>query len=581
MKVVGHENRGTRRLLAMAVILLLGSALVAACRDDDGAEPSPSPTSDAAISSAHEPGAAGSRADAGTPVATADPDDPLMVALADGVVQGDMAGDARRFLAIPFAKPPIGELRFKAPAKPAPWKGILHATDFVKSCPQLADQGAPASDNEDCLYLNVWSPNPSPTKAPVMVWIHGGGNFSGGTGIPIPTTDRLWYDGEVFAAKQGVVLVTIQYRLGPFGFFAHPGLADEGEPLGNQGLLDQRMALQWVHDNIAKFGGDASNVTIFGESAGSADVCYHMASPGSWGLFQRAISESGGCTMRSVAAERTPDEVAEGMAAYGAAVGCPAGDDQLACLRDASIDDLLASAMQPMPGNGEVVMAKWSFGAVVDGPGGFLPDAPRALFTRGEIADVPYLLGSNNDEGATFVIRATPLTTEDEYMADLELRFGDAAPDVAALYPASKFDGDFNLARARVVGDSGIVCSTHDTARLAADAGRKVFMYNFNVPWSIAATLLHAGHAGEISHVFGTPWLPTPDPDSEAVAEAMNRYWARFAQTGDPNGPDAPATWPAFATDADNRLQLDAQWETLDDFRTEECAFWRKHAGVE
>jgi para-nitrobenzyl esterase len=384
----------------------------------------------------------------------------------------------------------------------------------------------------------------------------------------------------VFAAEQGVVLVTINYRLGPLGFFAHPALAAEGEPVGNQGLFDQRRALEWIRDNIERFGGDPDNVTIFGESAGSADVCYHVASPGSWGLFHRAIGQSGGCTIRSVGPELTLSAVGSQMEAYGEAVGCAPGTAQLECLREASIENLLASAQQPMPGGGEIRDADWSFAAVIDADG-FLPDTPKALFDSGEIADVPYLLGSNNDEGTTFVISATSLTSEAEYLADLEARYGDAAPDVAALYPPSDFDGDFDAARARVIGDAGVVCSTHDTARRAARAGRTVFLYNFNVHWSLAPDLLRAGHAGEISHVFGTPYLPEPDPESAAVAAAMNAYWARFAETGDPNGPDAPATWPEFRDDDDRRLQLDPSWEELEDFRVEECAFWRQYNGVE
>jgi para-nitrobenzyl esterase len=573
MSATFHHFDARRALVgrACALLLLLGSST--ACGDDDAASPKPGDDhkGDAAVAD-----------DRDAAVVTGPAVDGLLIKLKDGELQGDMAGGARRFLKIPFAKPPLGPLRWKAPVRNDPWQGVRHETEFALGCAQLADQGAPASANEDCLYLNVWSPEPAPDKAPVMVWIHGGGNFSGGAGIPIPTTQQLWYDGRVFAERHGIVLVTIQYRLGPLGFLAHPALADEGQPVGNQGLLDQRFALQWVRDNIAKFGGDPGKVTLFGESAGSADVCYHVASPGSRGLFHRAISQSGGCTIRSVGPERLIKDAAAQMTAFAEAAGCKAGKDQLSCLRDVPVEDLLANSMQPMPGAGEVSGgAKWSFAAVLDGPKGFLPDNLQALFDRGDIADVPYLLGSNNDEGATFVLRATPLTSQDEYMADLKERYGDAAPSVANAYPPSAFAGDYNLARARVIGDSGVVCSTHDTARRAAKAGRKVFMYNFNVPWAIAPDALHAGHAGEISHVFGTPYLAKPDPDSEQVAAGMNAYWARFAATGDPNASDAPAVWPQFKPDADKRLQLDPSWKVVDNFRTEECAFWRKYNGAE
>jgi len=564
MSTIAHGCRnGVTLYRALALAALLSG--LSGCGDDEetsGAS-DPSGTGDSGVE------ADGSAAD------------PLLVKLDDGELRGDMVGGSRRFLSIPFAQPPLGALRWKAPVPNDHWLGVRYQTDFVPGCAQLADQGAPASANEDCLYLNVWSPAPAPERAPVMVWIHGGGNFSGGAGIPLPPPSMgvLWYDGQFFAAKQGVVLVTIQYRLGPLGFFAHPGLAAEGEPAGNQGLLDQRMALAWVRKNIAKFGGDPGNVTIFGESAGSADVCYHMASPGSHGLFHRAISQSGGCTIRSVGPEQATAAVAPKMVAYGNAVGCPEGPEQLACLRAAPVEKLLANSMQPMPGAGGGFGGQWSFAAVLDGAGGFLPDTPQAIFDRGEIARVPYLLGSNNDEGTTFVIRATPLTSEAEYLADLQARFGAGAAQVAALYPASKFGGNYNAARARVIGDSGVVCSTQDTAQRAAKAGLRVYLYNFNVAWSLAPAALLAGHAGEISHVFGAPYLPQPDPQSEQVGAAMNGYWARFAKSGDPNGPGAPASWPLFETTSDKRLQLDPSWQILDNFRSEECAFWRKLQG--
>jgi len=301
--------------------LSLGLGHVVACSSDESA-----------VTDVGEPDGGGAIADAGEPDTL--PMDGLLVKVHAGEVQGDMAGAARRFLKIPYAEPPVGDLRWKAPRRAEPWSGVRHETNFSESCAQLADQGAPASNNEDCLYLNVWSPDPAPRKAPVMVWIHGGGNFSGGAGIPIPAVaDSLWYDGQFFASRHGVVLVTLNYRLGPLGFFAHPDLAKEGEPTGNQGLLDQRLALEWVRDNIAAFGGDPGNVTIFGESAGAADVCYHLVSPGSRGLFHRAVSESGGCTMRSFGGESAASSVATKMVAYGNAVGCTDAKDQLDCLR--------------------------------------------------------------------------------------------------------------------------------------------------------------------------------------------------------------------------------------------------------
>ena len=374
------------------------------------------------------------------------------------------------------------------------------------------------------------------------------------------------------------MLVTVDYRLGPLGFFAHPGLPGEGSPLGNQGLLDQRRSLEWVRDNIEKFGGDPGNVTIFGESAGSADVCYQVASPGSRGLFHRAISESGGCTVSvSGGKDATPASAASEIAAFAKALGCGTATDEFACLRAASIDDIMKNAEQPdLTGGGAT--PSFRFSVVVDGANGFLPDFPRTLFDKGDIAHVPYLLGSNMDEGTLFLLQATIPTSDAEYLAALTSRFGSIADQVLALYPVSKFNGDYRAALARVVGDSGLVCGTHDTARRAAKAGLDVFMYNFNIPWAIAPDVMHVSHASEMSHVFGNPYLPSPDPGSQAVGDAMNAYWARFAATGDPNGDGAPATWPKFTPDAnddDERLQLDPGFELLKSFRKAECTFWR------
>jgi para-nitrobenzyl esterase len=559
--------------LFLSLLLLIG---VAACGDDDNATTNggdASPTTKDAATQGDASAGGDSTSDLGKP------QEGLTIATEDGRVQGDMAGKSRLFLKIPYAKPPLGDLRWKAPVKNDAWKGVRHETKFSDACAQNASSGSPASASEDCLYLNVWSPDPAPKGAPVMFWIHGGGNFAGSTFDHVPGTEQLWFDGQAFAERHGVVVVTTNYRLGPIGFFAHPALADEDSPLGNQGLLDQRAALQWVHDNIANFGGDPSNVTIFGESAGSADVCYHVASPGSRGLFQRAISQSGGCTTGPQGGSREPSsaDVAEGMLAFTKKMGCDTAKDALACLREKPVQDILDNGMQPNPMAAGGTSASFRFSVVTDGPGGFLPEPARDLFDKGEIAKVPYILGSNNDEGTLFTYTTPAPKDDDEYLAAIASRFGDSADKIFAQYPVSRFDGNYAAAMARVVGDSGLICGTHDSARRAVKAGLSVFMYNFNIPWQVAPTLLFATHASEISHVFGTPL--TPDADSQKVSDAMNAYWAHFAKTGDPNFPDAPATWPAFEPDADDhdkRLQFDADFEIVDDFHRDDCAMWRE-----
>src|SRR5262245_50502161 len=357
----------------------------------------------AAVALAPVPGIAGQKIQKGT-----------LIHLADGDVQGTVNEQTRQFLGIPFAAPPVGPLRWRPPEPPAPWQNVLQANAFAGACAQLASIQGPASENEDCLYLNVWTPDPAPRKRlPVMVWFHGGGNQQGSAGdpVPFPGVPGHFYDAHVLAQERGVVVVTINYRLNVFGFLAHAALAgeDPGHPYaGNQGLLDQRAALQWVRANIVAFGGNQKKVTIFGESAGSEDVCLHVASPLSRKLFHRAISESGGCTTTTTTAANgaaTP-------ASLVAAVGCTGAPDELACLRQVPV----ATLLDQLRGDGGIVQS-FNFGPVVDG--GFLPDQPRNLYDQRRFAKVPYILGSNTDEGTLFLLGVPPVTTADAYLATL------------------------------------------------------------------------------------------------------------------------------------------------------------------
>jgi para-nitrobenzyl esterase len=383
------------------------------------------------------------------------------ITVADGTVVGEIDGATRRFLGIPFAAPPMGELRWRPPEPPAPWDTPLDATEFSSACPQIGSLTSPEdSTEEDCLYLNVWAPEPAPAAPlPVMVWFHGGSNVTGSTADTIPFVEppTLFYNGRGLVEEAGVVVVTANYRLGVMGFFAHQAISAQNpsSTSGNQGLLDQRMALQWVRDNIEAFGGDPDNVTIFGESAGAFDVCFHVASPGSRGLFHRAISESGGCTTAL-----PTRQVAEAQAdVFAAAMGCGDAADVAACLRSVSVSDLLTEApvdgaQEELPGGDlyEGGTPRWDFGPIVDGS--VLPEQPRALFAAGNVADVPYLLGSNSDEGTLFHVLQIPVSTDEEYLAALERRFGaPLAAQVAAEYPSSAYDSP-QAALERVTGDA-------------------------------------------------------------------------------------------------------------------------------
>jgi len=393
-----------------------------------------------------------------------------------------------------------------------------------------------------------------------MVWFHGGANLTGSASdvVPFPGIPGYIYDGRVLAAERDVVVVTINYRLGVLGFFGHAALAGEDarHPFaGNQGLLDQRAALEWVRANIAAFGGNPKKVTIFGESAGSVDVCFQVASPGSRKLFSRAISESAGCTTKQ-------DSAAEGAAkaaAFAAAVGCDDASDELACLRQLSPPALLAA-------QGSI-----DFGPLVDGD--FLPDQPRVLFDQGKFSKVPYILGSTTDEGTIFFLGVPPVTSDVQYLAALAERFGARAAEIAARYPASSFATPQD-ALERVVGDSGLVCGTYDTARRAAAGGARTYLYNFarELPIPVLQSLdLGAFHGVEMAYVFGI--ITPPTPEDAALGDAVRAYWTKFARTGNPNQRGA-VKWPRFKGKTDRRFILDVQPSIEAGFRRSECEFW-------
>jgi para-nitrobenzyl esterase len=484
-----------------------------------------------------------------------------LIHLADGDVQGEVNGGTRQFLGIPYAAPPVGALRWRPPAPPIPWQGVLQANAFGSACAQVASIQGPASDQEDCLYLNVWTPNPAPAKPrPVMVWFPGGGNQNGSAGdpVPFPGVPGHFYDAHVLAEEQDVVVVTINYRLNAFGFFAHHALAaeDPAYPFaGNQGLLDQRAALEWVRANIIAFGGNPKKVTIFGESAGSEDVCFQIAAGAPRRLFRRGIGESGGCTTRQPTAAEG-DSAAE---AFTAAVGCRGAADELACLRQLPTSTFLAH------------LAEGNFAPVVDG--GFLPDQPRTLFDSRRYARIPYLLGSNSDEGTLFFVGVPPVTTEAEYLAALEARYGALAPQVAAVYPASDFPTPQD-ALVRAFGDSILVCSTYDTARRAAAGGANTYLYNFSrkIPIPVLQALgLGAFHGSEIVYVFGS--ITPPTPEDGPLGAMMRGYWARFARSGTPNV-HGVFKWPRYTNAGDQRIDLDVEPSVLTGFRRRECDFW-------
>jgi para-nitrobenzyl esterase len=324
-------------------------------------------------------------------------------------------------------------------------------------------------------------------------------------------------------------------------------------------LRDQQLALNWVERNIAEFGGDPGNVTIFGESAGATDVCLQLAAPSSRGLFQRALAESGSCTTR----RKLASEAAEHAAALAERVACSASEP-LSCLRAKGLPELFSAA--------DALLAQGaSFGPIVDGD--FIPDQPRALYDRRELAQVPRLIGSNTDEGTGFVMNIPGLVDDASYLEALRQRLTAPPEQVAALYPPSAFANarnPYQAALARAWGDARLVCPTLDVAIRSAAAGSHVFMYNFDMPLD---DVFGAAHAAEIVYVFGT-W-PSFTPEQAAVSQRMQRYWTQFAKTGDPNAPEL-LTWPRFGASVDTRLNFGVESSLQAGFRAKECEFWRE-----
>ncbi len=521
-----------------------------------------------------------------------------VVSIADGQLQGHVDASVYAFLGIPYAAPPVGALRWKEPQSPTPWTGVRDASQFGNRCPQNASSTnmTPASTTEDCLYLNVWTPNPSASKLPVMVWIHGGGNFGGSASDSLPLVvggpnsadGGYFYDGASLSGN-GVVVVSLNYRLGIFGFFPHPGLVAEGSKAGNQALWDQRFAMQWVQANIAKFGGDPQNVTIFGESAGAYNVCLHVASAPKPALFEHAISESGGCTTRQptlaeaqplalgVAAEVGCAGAAtgndgggspEGGATLEASTGDASATDSLACLRGLTTAALLATHEEDTSSGLAQI-----FSAVVDGD--FLTDQPRTLFKNGSTAKAPYLLGSNNDEDMLFELNVPPVTDQPGLTAAIAQDFGDAGATLATLYPLSEFDAGypnpFQAALTRMKSDQMLICNTYDSAQLSAGQGVPAYTYNFDIS---AAPYLGACHGSELPYVFGTGTQLTAGSQQAAASALMERYWTHFASSGNPTGGSDPA-WPSFSASSNQRMQFTLQGPSVvSNFHATECAYW-------
>ncbi|SNS37274.1 para-nitrobenzyl esterase [Granulicella rosea] len=480
--------------------------------------------------------------------------DPLVVKTLPGKIQGVLTpdGQVRAFLGIPYAQPPVDQLRWKAPQPVARWKGVRPATAFGPHCMQFGaypdmvfhDPGP----NEDCLTLNVWAPTGAkPGSLPVMVWIHGGGFQTGGS-------SEQRQDGQVLAHRN-VVVVSMNYRLGVFGFFSSSELAEESghNASGNYGLMDQTEALQWVQENIFAFGGDPANVTLFGESAGSMSVSAQVASPLTRGLIAKAIGESGSLFAGAPDSQYIPQPREKLEARNARWAENTFGSDHLTYLRSLSTGDLMNAFKS---GRKAPFM-----GPVVDGY--FLPDTLEHLYADGKQAHIPLLAGWNANESRT----KTPLAET------AQTDFGEQAQAFLSAYgPSGQSDALGDSATSRIADDYAsdrfIVYATWKWIEAQTKTGgAPVYRYRFEL--GSPGDRNHpaeqgAFHSDDIEYVFGTldsrPGVKLR-PEDRTLSDQMGRYWTNFARTGDPNGPGLPK-WPAYSA-SHNVMTLDANPKAL------------------
>ncbi|GET33599.1 carboxylic ester hydrolase [Prolixibacter bellariivorans] len=446
-----------------------------------------------------------------------------------GILQGTVTDSLTIFKGIPFAAPPVGDLRWKAPQPAAKWEGVREATKFAPAPMQAGNP--PSGKSEDCLYLNVWTPAKSANdKIPVLVWIYGGGFSFGSTSEP-------GYDGAKLA-KKGVVLVSIAYRVGQLGFLAHPELSAESpnHVSGNYGILDQIAGLKWIRKNIAAFGGDPNKVTIFGESAGGISVSMLCASPLAKGLFEGAISESGG----SFGPTRPTTYPGENMKTLKQAEAD--GEAYMHKLGASSIAELRQMDAEKFIPSGWAMASGWP---IVDGY--VIPGDQHNLYEEGKYNDVPVLIGYNSDEGASFSHYKTP----EDYIANVKKRYGKFADELIKAYPAGT--NTVPKTARDLMRDAAFGWQTWSWARLQSETGKsKVFYYYFDQHPDYPKDSPWAGHGSphgqEVAYVFNhiDPNSPHTSATDVKISDAMATYWTNFAKYGDPNGEGLPK-WPAFS----------------------------------
>jgi carboxylesterase type B len=489
-----------------------------------------------------------------------------IVSIDTGLIRGVHSGEVDSFLGIPYAQPPVGDLRWKPPQPAKPWTGIRDTVAYGNRCPAPASTNGPRSETEDCLFINVQRPagTHSDDRLPVYFFIHGGANANGSSNQ---------HDGTFIIQNSGIIIVTINYRLGVFGFLAHPSLTRESGESGNYGFMDQQSALGWVHRNIAAFGGDPRRVTIGGESSGGLSVCGHLSAPGSQGLFARATVESGTC------ATRTLGEAEAQGASIAQSLGCATDTTAAQCLRGQS-----ASRLVDVTPTNPILLVR---GVPV------LPQDPDVAIRTGNFARVPILFGSNHDEGRTFT-QGFIGQTKEQYVAFVRGLFGSRADAVLALYPWPANADAFTPAYlvGAIFTDSGFLlgiggCGTRSLTQALAKY-TQTFSYEFDHPTGPglnpkpAGYQWGAGHAAELAYLWpsfnnGVPIAPTFNAGERILATNMAEYWSSFVSSGRPKA-EQSSPWRRY-DETRLLLSLRANGESKlisnGDFAADhKCAFW-------
>lgn len=472
-----------------------------------------------------------------------------------GALRGASDGSVRSWLGVPYAAPPEGELRWESPQPAAAWKGVRRATEFGNACAQAeANMPAVPSTDEDCLYLNVYAPERVRRDVPVMVWFHGGGNTYGA---------GEQYDPSMLVSDGRTVVVTVNYRQGLFANMAHPALDDGGTTSGNYGLEDQQAALQWVRDNARAFGGDADNVTIFGESGGGFDVCAHLTSPTSEGLFDKAIMQSAPCASDWA----QPRKAAQARDIAYADEVCPADTDVETCLRDLTPEELNAATA-----------GLYEVQPVVGGP--VMPVPTAEAIAAGDVADVPVLIGINRDEEQLMTAGIEVLTghvmTADEYHPALVEQFGEDADAIAAEYPLSDYE---NPAKALAAVRTDAHWAEPLATTVDALSGHiPTYAYEMSVsgapyfPWAEPPSWeLDAFHMVDVAFLFDTTIFEERAPEVEPLSDVMVDSWSTFARSGDPDG---RGRWHEARRDLVQQLTPEGA-RTVDFADEHRVEFWR------